>query len=116
MLTFHELENYTHDEILEHIKDEWEATSEQLDGVKIIVAAVEDITGYEQSASFVFEKGGLLYLVNGSHCSCHGFEGQWEPDELALDYLHSKHFYLQGLNSEEEEQAKMYLREHYPVN
>ena len=30
---------------------------------------------------------GKLYEVNGSHCSCHGLEGQWEPEETNLEGL-----------------------------
>lgn len=29
----------------------------------------------------IYENNGILYQVNGSHCSCYGLEGQWEPEE-----------------------------------
>jgi hypothetical protein len=35
----------------------------------------------------IFEKDGKLYEVNGSHCSCHGLEGQWEPEETSWEAL-----------------------------
>jgi hypothetical protein len=57
-----------------------------LDGIKILVASYtyEDYNG---SAFVLFEKGGKLFEVNGSHCSCYGLEGQWEPEETTLEAL-----------------------------
>lgn len=34
---------------------------------------------YEGDALVIFEHEGTLYEVHGSHCSCNGLEGQWEP-------------------------------------
>lgn len=49
-----------------------------LKGVKIIYA--EYIPGdYCGDAWVIFRKKGKLYEVVGSHCSCFGLEGQWEP-------------------------------------
>lgn len=42
---------------------------------------------YCGSSLVVFEKGGTLYEVNGSHCSCNGLEDQWEPVETSWDAL-----------------------------
>jgi len=36
---------------------------------------------YSGSAFVLYEQDGKLYEVNGSHCSCYGLEGQWEPEE-----------------------------------
>lgn len=35
-----------------------------------------------------------LLEVSGGHCSCYGFEGQWEPQEVEVEYLKSDKFYL----------------------
>ena len=32
-----------------------------------------------------------LWEVNGSHCSCHGLEGQWELESTSLDALIKRH-------------------------
>ena len=40
--------------------------------------------GCDSSSFFLFRKAGKLYEVHGSHCSCYGFEGQWEPQETSL--------------------------------
>ncbi len=35
-----------------------------------------------------------LYEVNGDHCSCHGLEEQWEPEETSIKAL--KHRLKEG--------------------
>lgn len=51
---------------------------EDLAGVEILYA--EYIPGdYCGDAFVLFRKDDKLYEVNGSHCSCYGLEGQWEP-------------------------------------
>jgi hypothetical protein len=42
---------------------------------------------YCGSALVIFEKAGKLYEVDGSHCSCYGLEGQWEPEETSWEAL-----------------------------
>jgi hypothetical protein len=39
--------------------------------------------GYEGWAFVLFKRKGKLYEVTGSHCSCYGLEGQWEPEETS---------------------------------
>lgn len=46
------------------------------------IFAVYDCPPYEGYATVVFERGGKWYLATGSHCSCYGLEGQWEPEEF----------------------------------
>lgn len=35
---------------------------------------------YDGCAFVLFQRGGTLFEVNGSHCSCYGLEGQWCPE------------------------------------
>lgn len=42
---------------------------------------------YTGDAFVLFEQDDKLYEVNGSHCSCYGLEGQFEPEETALEAL-----------------------------
>jgi len=51
--------------------------------VKILWASYEN-ENYEGSAGVVFLKEGKIFSVYGGHCSCHGLEGQWEPQEITL--------------------------------
>ena len=42
---------------------------------------------YEGYATVLFKSEGKFYIVEGSHCSCYGLEGQWEPDEVIPEQL-----------------------------
>ena len=55
-------------------------------GVNIVFAyySYEDYTG---RAFVLFTKEDKLYEVHGSHCSCYGLEGQWEPEETSVELL-----------------------------
>lgn len=47
-----------------------------------IAVAVYDGNGYSMNTFILFRntEDGAWYEVNGSHCSCYGLEGQWEPE------------------------------------
>ena len=45
-----------------------------------ILYAEYDNSDYSGSAFVVFMQNGKLFEVNGSHCSCYGLEGQWDPE------------------------------------
>lgn len=64
-------------------------SEEQLDGVEILYASY-DAQDYEGGAHVIFRKEGKIYEVNGSHCSCYGLEGQWEPEETSVIALLSR--------------------------
>lgn len=71
------------------IAEDFGIESTVLDGCDIVVAymSVGD-WGCDSGAFIVFRRDGHLYEVNGSHCSCHGFneqnycggDTQWEPE------------------------------------
>lgn len=56
------------------------------EGIEILLAyyLYEDYSG---EAFVLFRKDGVLYEVNGSHCSCYGLEGQWDPEETSVNAL-----------------------------
>ena len=68
------------------IAREFEIDIAELENCKIIFAAYT-CEMYEGSALVIFSKEGKLYEVNGGHCSCHGLEGQWTPEETTLEAL-----------------------------
>ena len=43
--------------------------------------------GSDCCAFVLFRRDGKLWEVNGSHCSCYGLEGQWDPEETTVDAL-----------------------------
>lgn len=55
-------------------------------GVEILLATYQ-YENYSGEAFVLFRRSGKLYEVNGGHCSCHGLEGQWEPEETTVESL-----------------------------
>lgn len=53
----------------------------------VVLYAEYNAPDYEGYATVVFVENGKFYFVGGSHCSCFGLEGQWEPDETPLKVL-----------------------------
>lgn len=64
------------------------STSEVYD-YHIIVAgySYEDYSG---EAYVLCSKDGILYEVEGSHCSCYVLEDQWKPAEVTVAYLRNR--------------------------
>lgn len=58
-------------------------SSEALKNCNIFVAAY-DTPAYEGYGYVLYEEDGKLYEVHGSHCSCYGLEGQFEPEETTV--------------------------------
>lgn len=54
-----------------------------------ILIAINQQVSYEGSAYVLFQDlaTNKLFEVHGSHCSCNGFEGQWAPEEVSIEYL-----------------------------
>lgn len=48
------------------------------------VYAVYGHEDYDGWAFVLYRTQGRWYEVHGSHCSCYGLEGQWEPEEAVL--------------------------------
>lgn len=55
-------------------------------GAEILLASY-GTPSYEGYAFVLFRRDGKLFEVNGSHCSCYGLEGQWDPEEVTADEL-----------------------------
>lgn len=71
---------------IEDVVSQFSIGEDELKDVRII-AATYDNEGYDGSAMIVFRKEGKLYEVHGSHCSCYGLEGQWNPEEISYEAL-----------------------------
>lgn len=67
---------------------------------------------YSGEAFVLFEKGGKLYEVNGSHCSCYGLEGQWQPEETLIAAIEKRlvdaYGFYQGNRDEIRDSLKRY--------
>lgn len=55
-----------------------------------ILLADYEAEGYEGDAFVLFKRDGKLWEVNGSHCSCYGLEGQWNPEEVTAEVLRQR--------------------------
>lgn len=62
--------------------EEFEVPSEVLDGCTIIWARYQADSYEGEWACLYLGPDGELYWVEGSHCSCCGLEGQWEPSRV----------------------------------
>jgi hypothetical protein len=84
-VTWHE-RPATEAESREAMLRDFEVEASALDDATVLLASYtyEDYSG---AAFVLFERGGTLYRVEGSHCSCMGLEGQWEPEETSLAAL-----------------------------
>jgi hypothetical protein len=71
---------------IEDVIDSYNAPADALKGAKVYLAWY----GYGSCDAYsliIFKKGEKLYEVNGSHCSCYGLEGQWQPEETSWKAL-----------------------------
>ena len=75
-------------------------------GVHILYAEY-DCPSYEGSAFVLFTtQDGKLFEVNGSHCSCDDFWGQWEPEETTAEAVLAR----PRVPSRAKDQVKLYLQ------
>lgn len=42
---------------------------------------------YSGDAFVIFKKDGEVYENGGSHCSCYGVEGQWNPEKTSIEAI-----------------------------
>ncbi|MDX0007791.1 hypothetical protein GOB40_13720 [Sinorhizobium meliloti] len=79
------------------LKADFDIKDETLDGAEILLASYT-YADYSGEAFVLFRKDGKLFEVNGSHCSCYGLEGQWEPEETSVEAL--RHRLTGGLGTD----------------
>lgn len=92
MLRLADLKEFTEEEVREHIASTFQAPT-ALDGYEVLVA-YESVGDWGcDSSSFTLLRrinDGVLFENHGSHCSCYGFENQWEPEETTVESLRSR--------------------------
>lgn len=78
---------YLHDwSDLEGMCKDFEISPDQLKNSTVLLASYT-YADYSGSAFVLYQTGGQLFEVNGSHCSCYGLEDQWSPEETTVDEL-----------------------------
>jgi len=64
---------------------EFEINLKDLDNCEILISNFN--YDYDSEVFILFRKGKKLYEVNGSHCSCYGYENQWLPELVTKEAL-----------------------------
>lgn len=94
-LLLEDLKDLDDDGLRKHLADSYEAAPSELEKYDVLLG-YESVGswGCDSSSYFLLRKkdDGKLYEVRGSHCSCYGFEGQFEPEEATVEYLKSDKF------------------------
>ena len=97
MLALGDLSDYSEKDIFNHLVKEYTAPANICHLYKIHIAyeSVGDY-GCDSNSFFLLEdiSTNKLFTVYGSHCSCNGFENQFDLEETSLNYLNSNSFYL----------------------
>lgn len=83
----------------------------EMAGYEVVVAAYNQ-GGYEGDAFVLLKKDGQYYEVHGSHCSCFGLEGQWEPEEAPEEALRRRFVGNNGIYGAQLEAAHV-VRQHF---
>lgn len=102
MLKLNYYENMSEEEIKQDIINSYYVDSSLVNKFEILIAYVSE-PDYEESSFFLLrdKETGELFENHAGHCSCYGFEGQFEPKATTLTYLKSEHFYAYGIDKEQ---------------
>lgn len=86
-------------QLREHLASDWEADRATIDKFDILLA-YESVGswGCDSSAFLILrgKGGGKLYEVHGGHCSCYGFEGQFEPEDTTASVMAARGYISTG--------------------
>jgi hypothetical protein len=66
--------------------EDFNITEEWLVGFTVLLAYYL-YENYSGGAFVLLQSNEGLFEVNGSHCSCHGLEGQWELEDTTVEAL-----------------------------
>ncbi|PHE75142.1 hypothetical protein [Bacillus wiedmannii] len=107
LLVLEDLKDMSEEELRDHIVEDYEVEHEELDKYDILIA-YESVGswGCDSESFFLLnnKETGQLFENHASHCSCYGFEHQFEPEETTVEYLQSEHFgFCNGLYDEDSE-------------
>ena len=90
---FGEYTGMSYNDVVTDIVCSYEVEKSIVDAYKIVVA-MSEYESYEGYSYFllIHRSTGKLYEVSGGHCSCYGFEGQFEPEETTVEYIFSDNY------------------------
>lgn len=85
------MEKYVGFDDLQDIKKNFDSDCDGLLDEEVLFASYGNEC-YEGFAIVLFKRDGKLYTSEGSHCSCHGLEGQWDMIETTKEILSKRKF------------------------
>lgn len=90
MIKLHEWKELSDGEICHDVVQMFDITDAELDAYDV-VAGVLSGDGWSESCVLILRErtSGEMFVVNASHCSCFGFEDQFDPDPFTLEALAS---------------------------
>lgn len=71
---------------VEALKRDFDIKDDEIAEVEFIYASYT-YESYNGEAVVIYKKDGAFFEVHGSHCSCYGLEGQWNPEEVPAEAL-----------------------------
>ena len=88
-----DFDGFTEKEVRNHLITTYSAGIEKLNALHILIA-YESEDSYDGQSWFLFQKkhSGDLFEMSASHCSCYGFEDQFDLEEITLEFLKSSRF------------------------
>jgi hypothetical protein len=95
--------NWSEEDIKSIIITEYQADPNLVNKFEILIYEGDfDYDTYDESSFMLLRDKETLKLFenHGSHCSCYGFEGQFEPKETTLTYLRSDNFHSYVISKE----------------
>lgn len=93
-LLMHDFEGLTDEQVVEKIVFEFQVERSEVEKYDILIGFINDFA-YESDAYFLLRdrETGSLFEVRGGHCSCNGYEDQWDPKITSKEYLLSPQYY-----------------------
>lgn len=97
-------EKLSEEEVKQDIIDTYCANADLANKFEVLIAWSGDDGGYEEYSFFLLrdKETKELFENHASHCSCAGFEGQFEPQATTIAYLKSEHFHSTGWDTVDE--------------
>lgn len=101
MLLLSNLAEYSKEDIYNHLIHYYSAvfnSAKEMEDSYDILIAYESVGDYGCDSSSYFllknKQDNQLYEIHGSHCSCNGFEDQFQPTLVTVNYLKSDKFHF----------------------
>jgi hypothetical protein len=89
MLLLEDLKDMSLEDVRAHIVRSYKADANRVMDFDVVIG-YESVGswGCDSSSFFLLKDAdGKLYETHGSHCSCYGFEGQFQPEETSVEAL-----------------------------